>query len=410
MGGSKRKHPDMDARKAIEDGIGDKLTAREIARRIDVSQTTVTREVKANRTVKVPKRKHIGARARCARFHECRHARTVCRACSAPPKTRSCRRCKAVRCFDFRLDFELRMCEKTEKRPYVCTCCTYDRDGCELPKCRYSATEAHRASLSRRSAPGKGVSVTEAELERMVGTVRPLVRKGQSLEAVWATHGDGFPVGARAFYNYIESGAVDIASLELPRKVRYKKRKRRAEPARDRIDRTGRLYEGFPALAEEERLSAVQMDAVLGFQGNRSRILGLRFRRLIFQLYLLLRGPEASNVVAALDAVEASLGSRDAFERTLGVLLADRRGGMNGTKITAGTWERDMLYGTSQIQHYRKIRIGIRTSPSCGSSVKRLLRLPSLESEWALVIGRRCTPWTRPATSLHSIRRRTSTG
>ena len=48
-----------------------------------------------------------------------------------------------MRCFDFRLDFELRMCEKTEKRPYVCTCCTYDRDGCELPKCRYSVTEAH---------------------------------------------------------------------------------------------------------------------------------------------------------------------------------------------------------------------------------------------------------------------------
>ena len=229
------------------------------------------------------------------------------------------------------------MCEKTEKRPYVCTCCTYDRDGCELPKCRYSATEAHRASLSRRSAPGKGVSVTEAELERMVGTVRPLVRKGQSLEAVWATHGDGFPVGVRAFYNYIESGVVDIASLELPRKVRYKKRKRRAEPARDRIDRTGRLYEGFPALAEEERLSAVQMDAVLGFQGNRSRILGLRFRRLIFQLYLLLRGPEASNVVAALDAVEASLGSRDAFERTLGVLLADRGGSSTPGEFLDGT-------------------------------------------------------------------------
>lgn len=52
MGGSKRKHLDMDARKAIEDGIGDKLTAREIARRIDVSQTTVTREVKANRTAR----------------------------------------------------------------------------------------------------------------------------------------------------------------------------------------------------------------------------------------------------------------------------------------------------------------------------------------------------------------------
>lgn len=64
MGGSKRKHLDMDARKAIEDGIGDKLAAREIAGHIDVSQTTVTREVKANRTVKVPKRKHTSALGR----------------------------------------------------------------------------------------------------------------------------------------------------------------------------------------------------------------------------------------------------------------------------------------------------------------------------------------------------------
>ena len=50
----KRKRLDLDARQAIEDGLRDGLSAREIARRIDVSQTTVTREIKANRVVKVP--------------------------------------------------------------------------------------------------------------------------------------------------------------------------------------------------------------------------------------------------------------------------------------------------------------------------------------------------------------------
>ena len=324
---SKGKHLDKDDRHVIEDGIRDGLSAREIARRLKVSPTTVTREVLTNRTVRPPKRKDMSASKRCAKFHDCQRHKDVCEVCLADRRTLSCRRCRTVKCFDHCDELELRMCKKTQSWPYVCMCYTYDRDGCALPKCRYSATEADAASLARRADPRKGISVSPDELERMVETIGPLVRQGQSLEAIWMVHGDEFPVTSRTFYNYIEAGIVDIVNLELPRKVRYKDRKRKKRgdgTPRDRIDRTGRLYGDFLALPEEERLSAVQVDTVLGYRRNSKRILSIHFPRFIFQLYLLLEGGDPGNVVAALDAMEIALGSVGAFSALFGTMLLDR--------------------------------------------------------------------------------------
>lgn len=320
----KARRLDRDTRLIIQGGLEEGLAAREIARLAGVSPSTVSREVRANRTVKVPKRKDMTAAARCARFGECRVARTVCAECSAPKRTRHCRWCRAVKCYDHCQDFVLRRCEKTESWPYVCSCHAFQRTSCMLPKCDYRADRAQDLAFSRRSVPRRGVSVTAAELERMVAVVGPLVRKGQSLEAIWATHGHEFPVGSRTFYNYIESGLVDIVNLELPRKVRYKQRRRRDSPKRDRIDRTGRTYEDFMGLPEEQRYSAAQMDTVLGFRDNRKRILSIQFRRLIFQLYALLPDGRAASVVGALDAMEISMGSREAFAGCMGTILADR--------------------------------------------------------------------------------------
>lgn len=39
-------------------------------------------------------------------------------------------------------------------------------------------------------------------------------------------HKDEFNVGKRTLYNYVEKGYLDIINLDLPRKVRYKKRKK----------------------------------------------------------------------------------------------------------------------------------------------------------------------------------------
>ncbi len=46
------------------------------------------------------------------------------------------------------------------------------------------------------------------------------------------------PVGIRTCYTYIDKGFAGVSNIDLPRKVRYKPRKRKKEPGRDRVDRT----------------------------------------------------------------------------------------------------------------------------------------------------------------------------
>ena len=321
---SKGKHLDRDDRYVIEDGIRDGLSARDIARRLKVSPTTVTREVLNNRTVKLPNRSRMSPFKRCARFEECQRMGGACAICRSDKRMIFCKHCHAARCFDHCDEFELRMCGKTQRWPYVCTCHSLEKKNCFFPKCRYAASEADGASRERRAEPRKGISVSPEELEHMVGTIKPLVKQGQSLETIWMVHGDEFPVTSRTFYSYIEAGIVDIINLDLPRKVRYKKRKENDGPSRERIDRGDRLYRDFLALPEEERLSAVQLDTVVGLVRNTKRILSIHFPRLIFQLYFLLASGGSVPVVATLDAIEVTLGSREAFSALFGTMLLDR--------------------------------------------------------------------------------------
>lgn len=319
----KHKHLRYEDRCVIEDGIRDGLSAREIARRLGVHPTTVTREVLANRTVKVPRRKQMSASKRCTKYRECQKYEDLCAPCISTGQ-HACRRCKAIKCFDACPDFELRMCDTVAGWPYVCTCYNLDRDYCMFPKCRYRAREADEASRGRRRGSREGISLDERELGAMLDVVRPLVRQGHSLEAIWLAHGDELPVGVRTFYNYIENGVVDIASLELPRKVRYRKRRKKKEPARDRVDRAGREYSDFEALGADDRARAAQVDTVVGRASNAQRILSIYLPVPRFQLYLLLADGGADRVVSALDWVEMCLGGSAAFSDALGVILADR--------------------------------------------------------------------------------------
>ena len=52
-------------------------------------------------------------------------------------------------------------------------------------------------------------------------------KRDLSFEAIWATHADELPVGVRTLYHYQEAGILGTADIELPRKVRMKKRRKR---------------------------------------------------------------------------------------------------------------------------------------------------------------------------------------
>ena len=318
----KNAHLTQANREVIEDGLREGLSASKIAAKINVSKSTVTREVKANRTCKLPNRSNQRHASLCAHYADCTLVCKVCEKCSM--RTQKCRFCKIKDCTLFCADFAPLQCESTLRWPYICTNACRKFHNCTLPKYSYRAAGADAASRTRLTSSRTGIDISPEDLGKMVAKVKGLLAKGQSPEAIWAEHAEEFPVGVRTFYNYADMGVMGLSNMDLPRKVRYKPRKRKnGAPKESRIDRTGRTYADFLELPLEEQVKVVQADTVLGFEWNAQRILSLHLVAIAFQFYLLHDGTSASTV-AAFDAMETYLGSAEAFRAIFGLVLADR--------------------------------------------------------------------------------------
>lgn len=323
---AKGKHLSRENREVIESGVRDGDSARAVAKRIDVSPSTVTREVKAHRTVTEkklsPKEK---ASLRCVKQGSCQASGTACPKCST--KLTTCKSCKTRRCILTCADYEPRMCPTTEAWPYVCPEKCPKRGWCKLPKCSYDAGDADAAYRERLSSSRSGICCTQEELDAMNAIVVPLAKQGQSFEAIWAEHAGELPVCVRSAYKYQELNAVGLTSLDMPRKARLLPRKR-PEPGgakRERVDRTGRTYDDFKELPVGDQVRVVQGDSVEGYEWNVSDILSLHLVAHAFQVYLKKEVKSSpAPVVAWLDAIERELGSPEAFGEVFGILLLDR--------------------------------------------------------------------------------------
>lgn len=318
-----KKHLTLEKREVIEEGVRSNKSARHIASMIDVSPSTITHEVKANRIIRQPKRRRgANIATRCAKYSECQRSKTACSSCTT--RLTACKHCKTHICIDSCPDFELKMCPETSKWPYVCPPDCIKSKTCNYPKCRYSATDADVAYRERLSSTREGIDITSKELNDMIKLITPLVKQGQSFEAIWATHRDELPCGVRTAYAYQAKGILGLPDLTLPRKVRIKKRKSTKNYSRERIDRTGHTYSDFDQLPLEDKVRVVQCDSVEGFSYNTHDILTMHIVSRKFQIYLYKETKNSSATVKWLDALECSLGSPDAFESIFGILLCDR--------------------------------------------------------------------------------------
>jgi IS30 family transposase len=102
-----------------------------------------------------------------------------------------------------------------------------------------------------------------------------------------------------------------------------KKRKKKTEKSRERIERTGRTYDDFKALSLKEQTRVVQADSVEGYEYNKQDILSLHLVACAFQFYLPKKSADKAAVVAWLNMIEQACGTRDVFEAAFGILLVD---------------------------------------------------------------------------------------
>ena len=89
-----KKHLTQDNRYVIQDMLYDKKSATQIAQNIGVHTSTITREIKNNRLVKIPNRTYALRSRICEHKDKCDCKRSLCEHCVNPNSL--CKECKSV--------------------------------------------------------------------------------------------------------------------------------------------------------------------------------------------------------------------------------------------------------------------------------------------------------------------------
>nr|WP_295680258.1 IS30 family transposase [uncultured Lachnoclostridium sp.] len=158
--------------------------------------------------------------------------------------------------------------------------------------------------------------------------VSPLLRKGQSLSPIYASHGGELGCSRRTLYKYIDLRVFTARNGDLPRKVKYKPRKKRSIPkATKRAARLGRTYEDFTRkLQEFPDTRLVEMDTVEGQKGGKV-LLTLFFRSCSLMLAYLIEEISQECVKEVFNYLTDILGI-EMFQKLFPIILTD-----NGTEF-----------------------------------------------------------------------------
>ena len=225
----KSKHLTLDQRKAIQDGIENRLSKTAIARLIGKDPSTVAKEIKAHRTLKP--RNRFNSPVICANFKSCAKPRKFCSETCPQYKEQSC----SLR------DRSIGACNHCERI-----------QRCRLDHFFYNASRAHEEYLFRLSDSRQGVNLSEPHRILIAQTIKPLLAKGQPLYHILENHPE-LDLSVKPLYTYIEGGIFKdfgIDNFSLRRQVSMRQRKKikvRKEP----VNYDGHKYSDYLLFCKE---------------------------------------------------------------------------------------------------------------------------------------------------------------
>lgn len=260
---AKNIHLSLSDRIIIEAGLRERRSFSAIAAELGKDPTTISKEVRAH-----IKLNQAGGYNPCMIRKDCKHYGDLCHPCKFT-YGKSCHSCYRTKCFDVCQDFQPAQCSKLDKPPYVCNGCQ-QRQTCKLERHLYEAKFAQKEYEAIRSESRQGFAVTPAELERIDQIISPLIKKGQSIHQICVNNADEIMLDERTIYNYVDAGLLSVGNIDLPRKVRYKVRKKKPPVRVDKQCHLGRTYEDFlEYTAANPDVPIVEIDSVEGRKGGK---------------------------------------------------------------------------------------------------------------------------------------------
>lgn len=311
----------MDDRIIIEKGLDAKNSLRSIALQLGKDPTTISKEIKKHRTIREHSNYNKGSN-KCSLLKDCTK-KHVC-GIYAPICKQLCKNCN--HCNSHCPDFTPKNyhCGKLDKAPYVCNGCDY-RMRCRLDRSFYKATTAQRQYKTVLVEARTGINISPEDLTVLDELVSPLILQGQSPYMILESHPE-IKLSEKTIYNYIDSGALTVKNIDLPKKVKYKVRKVHSTEITDSSVYEGRTYKDFQNFLKEYPDTRVtEMDTVLGCEGSRKVLLTLHFDCCSFMMAYLLETKEAYQVKTVFDDIEEAIGALS-FCNAFSIVLTDRGG------------------------------------------------------------------------------------
>lgn len=285
----------LDERHDIEQCLNEQKSFKEIGRTLNRDPTTISNEVVGH--IKV---RNVGGKSRafnaCKKRNACKKVQSVCKPCHHPyAKGLSCARCGE--CNGTCSEFEEERCPKLRLPPYVCNGCKRITR-CRLQKRYYYADFAQHEYEAVRSESRQGIATAPEELQRIDAVISPLIKQGQSIHHICSTHADEIMLNEKTIYNYIDASLLSVGNIDLPRKVRYRRRQKKKLIKLDRGCYAGRTYQDFQRYVKENPdLPVVEMDSVEGTR-NRGKVLLTIFFRSCSVMLAFLRDANTARFVA----------------------------------------------------------------------------------------------------------------
>ena len=135
----------------------------------------------------------------------------------------------------------------------------------------YSSKYAQDTYETLRTTSREGINQTPESIQKLNDLLSPLIKKGQSIAHIYASHAEEIACSRRTIYSYIDSGVFEVRNMDLRRKVVYKPRKKKtATSTKDRAFRKDRGYKEFQEYINKNKPTyIVEMDTVEGVKGTK---------------------------------------------------------------------------------------------------------------------------------------------
>ena len=312
------KHLTYDDRLTIQELLKSGSSLSEISREVNRHKSTISREISLRSTIK--KNGCYGRNYNACIYRFDCDMKDICKKGKCNKHINYCRFCENCNnnCQYFKED----VCDKLTTSPYVCNGCN-DRNKCTLTKKFYSAKIAQKDYEEILVDSRVGIESSPGEVKMIDNIITPLVNQGQSIHHIYANNKDVIMISEKTLYKYIDNGALSVNNIDLPRKVKYRARKRKQMGYKvDKSCLEGRRYDNYLEFLDDNKdISIVEMDTVEGRKGGKV-LLTIHFIDTSFMLMLLRDSNDSRSVTGWFKWIYDAIGPQN-FKMLFPVILTD---------------------------------------------------------------------------------------